>query len=129
MLRSILAVLAGYVAMTLATMIGIVILAWAFGHPLNSTATQSAPSTPYVLCNLVLSLAGAVLGGWTTARIASRSPVRHALALGAVVLVLGVAYAAKDWGGVQPGWYLVVLPLLGGSGIVAGGVFGAARKP
>jgi peptidoglycan/LPS O-acetylase OafA/YrhL len=127
MFRSILAILAGYVAMTVVTLLSVLVLAWAFGHPLDPKAPPAVPSTRYMLCNLAVSFAGAILGGFVAARLGSRSPLRHALALGAVVLVLGAAYAVRGWGGVQPEWYLMVLPLAGAGGSAVGGSLARRR--
>ena len=51
-----------------------------------------------------------VIGGYTAARLAPRAPVAHALVLGGIGVVLGIAgaFAAQ---GMSPTWFLVALPL------------------
>jgi hypothetical protein len=64
---------------------------------------------PYVLAVTYRAVFG-VVGGYMTARLATRSPMRHALALGVVGLVVCaagvVATVVSDLG---PVWYAVVL--------------------
>src|SRR3569623_1029542 len=48
----------------------------------------------------------AVLGGWVTARLAPRNPMRHAGILGAIGTLLGILGAAATAGrGFGPSWY------------------------
>src|SRR5262245_3034518 len=122
MLRSILSILAGYGTLTLATMLGILGLAKAFGLPLDPRTTSETPSKAYMGWNLAVSFAAALLGGFVAARLALASPRPHALLLGALVLALGAAYAVHGRGGVRPAWYLVVLPVVGAAGCAAGGI-------
>ena len=51
-----------------------------------------------------------VLGGYLAARFAPHSPMRHALALGVVGLVVSVAGAIAMWD-MGPNWYPVTLAL------------------
>jgi hypothetical protein len=67
-----------------------------------------------------------VLGGWVAARLAPRAPVAHAIALGAVGLVLGVLGAVGAWG-MSPGWFLVAVAVTGPICAWAGGLAYAAR--
>ena len=119
MLRSIVAVLVGYAAMAIATIVGILLLSVAFGLPLDPEASKTSPPTAYVLANLVVSFGCAFLGGWTATRMATRSPQTHALVLAALVFVLGILYAIAGRGGPQPLWYLAALPVVGFLGIAS----------
>jgi hypothetical protein len=50
------------------------------------------------------------LGSYVAARLAPRAPMRHALALGGMGVVLGTAGAAATWNlGLGPHWYAVAL--------------------
>jgi hypothetical protein len=49
-----------------------------------------------------------VAGSWLTARLAPAQPMRHALALGAVGLVLSIGGAAALWNA-GPHWYPIAL--------------------
>jgi hypothetical protein len=53
-------------------------------------------------------VAFAVLGGYVTARLAPDRPMRHALALGWVGVVLATAGAATFWE-LGPGWYSLAI--------------------
>ncbi|HTL12746.1 MAG TPA: hypothetical protein VL588_09680 [Bdellovibrionota bacterium] len=65
------------------------------------------------LCALALSyrLAAAVVGGYLTARMAPRNPMKHAWALGIVGVVLSAAGAAAMWGK-GPHWYPLSLVVI-----------------
>ena len=67
-----------------------------------------------------------VLGGWVAARLAPRAPVGHAIALGAVGLVLGILGAIGAWG-MSPGWFLVAMALTGPICAWAGGLLHGSR--
>ncbi len=128
MLRSILSILAGYGTLTLATMLGLLGLAKAFGLPLDPRRTSETPSKASMHWNLAVSFAAALLGGFVAAHLALAAPRPHALVLGALVLALGAAYAVQGRGGVRAAWYLMVLPGGGAAGCAAGGLLEAALK-
>jgi hypothetical protein len=74
----------------------------------------------------------ALLGGWLAARLALRAPLGHAMAVGTIMLVLGLGMAAMESDGTtgnQPGWYLYALPLIGWIGAALGGIRAAAGGP
>jgi hypothetical protein len=141
MLRSILAVVVGYIVMAALVM-------------LSFTPAFFAPELVFekdgfgvTLAFLVFSLAmggvAAVLGGFVAALIAGRHARRSLLAFAAIVLVLGVGSAVhglfqapqtvsaeeaarmtpieKAAIGHEPAWYAFLLPFLGSAGILAGG--------
>lgn len=63
-----------------------------------------------------------VSGAWLTARIAPRRPMRHALILGAVGVVLGLIGAIVTWNmGLGPRWYPIALVVLAMPQCWAGG--------
>lgn len=54
-----------------------------------------------------------VAGAWITAKLAPGEPMRHALILGAIGTLLGVAGAAATWNaGMGPRWYAASLAVL-----------------
>jgi hypothetical protein len=58
---------------------------------------------------IVISVAGA----WLTARLAPSKPLKHAIALGIVGLLLGVIGVAATWNkGLGPRWYPIALAVL-----------------
>ena len=53
-----------------------------------------------------------IVGGYVAARLAPQAPVRHAIWLGIIGLLIGVAGALATWGkGPQfgPGWYAIAV--------------------
>ena len=70
------------------------------------------------------------VSGYLTARIAPQSPLSHALALGALLLLVSLAFALAN-PLQQPLWYLVTSTVFVVLGCVAGGSLKArsARAP
>jgi hypothetical protein len=129
-LRSVAAIVAGYGFMALTVMIGIIVATALFvpaGMPAEERGAAS-PALPvaYLAANLGISLLGAVLGGWLTARIAAFAPFGHAAALAAIVATLTILTAATAPAGPQPAWYPIVIGSLGVIGVLAGGMLRAA---
>ena len=63
-----------------------------------------------------------VAGGWLTARLAPANPMRHALILGCVGVVLGLIGVAATWNkGLGPQWYPIALVVLAVPQCWAGG--------
>lgn len=127
MLRSILAVVAGYIVIAAVTMLTTVLAALAAGVPLEVPGPDSPPPpAAYLAGNIVGSALAALLGGVAAARIALRHRLGHAFALAALVFVLGVAYALTSTGP-APAWYFWLLPVLGALGVSLGGVIATRR--
>ena len=148
MLRSTLAVIAGYFAMAISIMV-ILILAWAALGPQFAFQPGTLEATGiWMILNVLVSLAGAILGGFLTARIDSRTDRRATKILAVFVVVLGLAMAvgqtmtpppetspleeARQEGRTlstmeamsharQPTWYAFLLPFLGATGVIVGG--------
>lgn len=52
-------------------------------------------------------------GGWLTARLAPARPMKHALILGAIGVILGLVGVVATWDrGLGPRWYPIALVLL-----------------
>ena len=129
-LRSVAAIVAGYGFMWLTVMMGVIIAAALFvpgGMPAaEDNAPRPALPLAYLAANFGISLLGAVLGGWITARIAAFAPFGHAAALAAIVATLTILTAATAPAGAQPAWYPIVIGTLGVVGVLAGGMLRAA---
>ncbi len=120
MLRSILAVVLGYAAMMVSTMLVVYLLSVGFG--VMSESEAAALPTAYVVANLAGGLACAMLGGFVAAWRAPRAPRMHAVVLACLVFILGVLYGLTAERGAQPTWYLALLPLLAAGGALLGGL-------
>ena len=117
LLRSFIAIAAGFACMALLTAITTLLTRW-----LVPSWARMPPSRSAQLFNLVASCLYGALGGWLTATIAPVSPLFHALILAIVVLLVSTL-AASELRGQALGFYplaLAVLPSLAtlGSGIL-----------
>jgi hypothetical protein len=127
-IRSALAVLAGFVGMSVIVMIGTFAAARAFFPAgLAAMRTRQAPTMAapreYLIANLVLSFAAAVAGGWIAARLAPGASRGHADALAVLVLLMSAPAIIR--GKAQPGqpaWYPQVIAAIGVAGVVIGGI-------
>lgn len=55
-----------------------------------------------------------IAGGWVTAKLAPRSPMKHALWLGGVGTLLGIAGIVATWNlNMGPRWYPIAIAVLG----------------
>lgn len=105
--RSIGAVVAGFLAVAVLSVAVDQVL-----HVLNVYPPWGQPMHEPELNALALSyrLAFTILGGYITARLAPRSPMRHAIILGIIGTVAALAGALatipKNWG---PSWYPILL--------------------
>ena len=127
MLRSIGAVAAGFAAMTVLVMVGI--FAWMTARvpggmagmrqrmQAGGAAAMPATTPVYLAYNLALSFFAAVAGGWITTRIAASAPAGHLVALGAVILAMGLVSARMPGSEQQPGWYRIIIPFVSVGGV------------
>jgi hypothetical protein len=116
-LRSVLAVLGGYLTMATVVMLGtgaIKMLSPSW------VAAEGAPTAPYLVINVAYSFIAALTGGYVAAWIASRLFLLHAIALGAFVLVMTIISAVL-YENRQPRWYQVLLGVLMPLAVVLGG--------
>jgi peptidoglycan/LPS O-acetylase OafA/YrhL len=129
MVRSIAAVAGGFIAMTILVMAGTMALVAAFVPgglaAMRGAGAASAPSpTPrYYAMNIALSFLAALVGGWVTTRIAIRTPAAHIAALGALLLAMGAVSAFSPGNEQQPGWYKLLIPVVGICGVAASLLF------
>ena len=107
-LRSVLAVIAGFVMMSIVVIVLTLIA-------VNAMGLKSGQPTPgYLVFNVAYSFFAAGAGGFVTALIARVKPVEHAGVLAGIMLVMGVV-SYMHYRGTQPGWYqgmMVVVPPL-----------------
>jgi uncharacterized BrkB/YihY/UPF0761 family membrane protein len=116
MVKSIVAVVAGYAVMAVLVIIT-TMLAAAFLLNDSSEVTSS-----YLVVNLILSLISAVVGGWVTAKLAPNNKKRHVQMLAGLIVVLGLLSLTQTVAG-QPAWYPWVIMLIGAAGALYGGSY------
>lgn len=124
MVRSMVALLAGYAVMVVIVMAGVA--AWFAARLPGGLAalregmkTGKAPAVTrgYLAFNLSLSFAAAVAGGLATVAIAASKSVRHLEVLGALVVAMGLLSAGAPSSAGQPKWYKLLIPLVGAAGV------------
>ena len=107
--RSIWAVVAGVlVIIVVTTLVDIVLHLLGVFPPLDQPINDSLAgvATAY---RIVISIGGA----WLTARLAPGKPMKHAMILGCVGLVLGLVGVVATWNrGLGPRWYPIALAVL-----------------
>jgi len=107
--KSIWAVVAGVLfIIVVTTLVDIVLHIARVFPPMNQPINDglAALATAY---RIVISVAGA----WLTARLAPSRPMRHAMILGVVGLLLGLVGVVTTWNlGLGPRWYPVALAVL-----------------
>ena len=75
---------------------------------LGSTEPNTEPTTPFLVVNLTYSVLFAVVGGYVAATVSDHSPLGHAAALSAFMMLLGLASWVINGGQPAPGqpeWY------------------------
>jgi hypothetical protein len=116
--RSIWAVVAGVlVIIVVTTLVDIVLHTAGVFPPMNQPINDAlaALATSY---RIVISIGGA----WLTARLAPDKPMKHAMILGFVGLVLGLVGVVATWNlGLGPRWYPILLAVLAIPQFWAGG--------
>ncbi len=107
--KSVWAVVAGVlVIVVVSTLVDIVLHVAGVFPPMDQPMddAQCLLATSY---RIVISIAGA----WLTARLAPHKPMKHALILGCVGMVLGLAGVVVTWNlGLGPRWYPIALVVL-----------------
>jgi hypothetical protein len=96
----------------------------------NPDGSYAIPGLPLVACIIGYMFVYAGVGGYLTARIAPQWPLAHALALGALLLLVSLAFALAN-PHQQPLWYLLTSTVFVVLGCLAGGRLKArsARAP
>ena len=97
---------------------------------LGSTGPGAERTTPFLVVNLLSSMAFAIVGGYVAATVSDHSPLGHAAALSVFMMFLGLASWLLDGGepvSGQPGWYPWVIILLVWPTAVLGGILVTRR--
>ena len=129
MIRSIFAVIGGFVVVMAVVYAG-TLVATELLHPGGLAVAvnqppEAAPPTYYAFL-IVISMMGAVLGGWVTSRMAPDREMMHVFGFAALVSlvtlssVLGYGESAH----LQPVWYKWLFPLA----VVGGALFGGRMR-
>ncbi len=121
--QSIRAVVAGVLAiLNVTTLVGIVLHIAKVYPPAKEPLTDALASS----YRLIISIAG----GYLTARLAPERPLRHAMILGYVGVVLGMVGLVATWNlRLGPGWYPISLVVLAIPQCWAGGKLYELRLP
>ena len=123
MMRTIFAVVAGFIAWTVLFLGSNSILSLTM--PGSFKADGSTDSAAMLLLILLLSVIFSIIAGWITAKLATVNPQRNALILGIILLLVGISVQLQFWE-VMPLWYhLSFLGLLIPGAIVGGRLSGA----
>jgi hypothetical protein len=107
--KSIWAVLAGVlVIIVVTTLVDLVLHVIGVFPPMNEPISD-AQAVLATLYRIVISIGGA----WLTARLAPSKPMKHALILGTLGVVLGLIGVVATWNqGLGPRWYPIALAVL-----------------
>ena len=107
--KSILAVVAGVLfIIVITTLVDVALHVAGVYPPMNQPL-----SDPLALLATAYRVVISIAGAWLTARLAPARPMKHAMILGYVGLVLGLVGLAATWGkGFGPHWYPIALVLL-----------------
>jgi hypothetical protein len=108
-LKSIWAVVAGVLFIIVVTTLVDVVLHAAHVFPPMNQPINDVLALLATCYRAVISVAGA----WLTARLAPQEPMKHALILGTVGVVLGLVGVVATWNlGLGPRWYAIALVVL-----------------
>lgn len=126
MLRSVLAIVAGYLVSAVLVFVGFTVLGRIAPSAMSAAGLAAAPRPGLVLGILLMDVVIAVVGGYVTALIARRAPIGHALALGVLMFILGIvtAWASPER---EPTWYAIWMPIVVLPAAVVGGMIRARQ--
>ncbi len=114
-LRTFLALAAGFFTMALMLALATASARWAGKQPI------AGKSIGAMLWNLGTTLAAALCGGYLTTTLAVDNPLIHALALAIIVLLLS-ALGAMQSRGSYPIWFSLLMVATGPCAVIAGGL-------
>jgi hypothetical protein len=117
LVRSILAVLAGYLVLVVG--IGVTDFVLSLLSP-SGYPNGPKPGAKWMIIELVIGAFLIVCGGYLTASLARRAEMRHALALGVLTATIA-AISLIIYHGLQPVWFQLVVVLVAIPAALAGG--------
>ena len=120
MLRSAGAVVGGYAAMAVGTILMFAVIMKARGVKMEE-AMGEVPTTAFSLSILVAGMFWAMLGGWLCARIATDPSWTEVFVLAGLVVLLGAASTMSEQYQHTQIWYRIGLPVVGCVGVLLGG--------
>jgi hypothetical protein len=124
-LRSVWAVVTGVLFVLVVTTLVDIALHMAGVYPPAGRPMSDALAVLATAYRVVIGVAGA----WLTARVAPREPMKHAMMLGYVGTLLGLAGVLATWDrGLGPRWYPILLAALAIPQCWAGGKLFVMRK-
>jgi hypothetical protein len=125
MLRSIGAVILGYVTMAVVTLAVFqtiqVAMPGAFPDP------YGMPGGPIVAIIFAMAVVAGAAGGFVLRLVARRLIFRHATALAAIMAILGIVSLVMNPAD-QPAWYQIATIVLGVAGMYAGALIGSVKS-
>src|SRR5258708_3454491 len=105
MFRSILSVLAGFACMAMLVGVATFLSAkWMLGATDRASMMSAKPTPAFTAINLAYSALFAIAGGFLTAVLAPGAPLKHALALGALMFAMAIFSFFQSAGSNQPKW-------------------------
>ena len=120
MVRSVIAVVVGYAVLAAATMAKFAAMQALFPWALPAPGEDVFSSTFWLVTILLSDVALMIVAGYVTAAVARHAEVGHTVALGGVMVVLGLVSMFVNW--LQgPLWYQVVLVSIAVPAAVTGG--------
>jgi hypothetical protein len=117
--RSILAVIAGYATLVLGVGVFLALLLFLFPGAFPAEPGPYTGPAWILALELVFSGLVAVGGGYVCGLVAGRAELGHALVLVCVMAALGLASAFVE-AGLKPLWSTIALPILGAVGVIVG---------
>jgi peptidoglycan/LPS O-acetylase OafA/YrhL len=123
MFRMIGAIAAGYLTMSLLTMLAVNNRAKTLGERPDQT-----PSDTFMLLTLACSTLFAVMGGAITASLAKPPRFKAAMVMASLTFIMALIYVFSSLGGVQPWWYLLGLLVFGPPAVTLGGYLRARNE-
>ena len=126
--RSILAVIAGYLVTAILVVVKFAAMTSLIPGAAPKAGQLQFPSTGLQVVSLILDFASAILGGYVAAWIARRNQIQHALALGILMVLLGILSMSISRGS-EPVWYQIALIVISIPGALLGGMLRARQRP
>lgn len=124
--RSVLAVVAGYLFLTVLSRSASYVLAFAFPPVAGASGAPVVPGSLYVASTLA-GLLAAIAGGHVCARLARRNEMAHVALLSGILAAIGLGLLAHPPAGISRGKALAEVAA-GVLGVLAGGALRASAR-